>query len=231
MFFLSIYFVFRLVPISDQNVQQDSTEESFLEELADIFEVKEAKKEKLAKTLAAEIEYQGLIAFFESLDMGLLHDTAYEMKLEGVAPETNNRQKLVDAIISGKKVSEFKEKKKKVEKPKIAKKKPALEVGVTYDDVFQWYITLCLFKFNSCFIITTNTTIIRYNVEELQEFAKKEKIKSSGRKKDLILRILKHLENPDEEEAPKKKPRKRAASTKKKPKKASSEKKQTAEVP
>jgi hypothetical protein len=60
---------------------------------------------------------------------------------------------------------------KKTKTTKLSKKKPKLEEGVTYADVYQWYY-----------------------LAELQEFARKRELKVSGTKRELILRILAFLE-------------------------------------
>jgi hypothetical protein len=102
------------------------------------------------------------------------------MKNEDAQGETSSRSMLATSIIHDQPVSQLikelnnnKKKRQDNKKPKkLSRKKPKLSEGVTYDDVFQWY-----------------------NLSELQEFARDNSLKVSGKKKELIQRILNFLSN------------------------------------
>jgi hypothetical protein len=106
----------------------------------------------------------------------LLHHICLVMKNEDSQGETSSRSVLATSIIHDQHVSQLvkalNKKKNKQNKQKLSRKKPELIEGVTYDDVFQWY-----------------------NLSELQEFARVNSLKVSGKKKEIIHRILDFLSN------------------------------------
>jgi len=148
------------------------------------------------------VEAEGVRLYFESFPEDVLRDAAFDMKLTKDPAATHSRPVLVDAIIENKEIA-VKDKKKK-EKIKVSKTKPSLTKGVNYQDIFQ-----------------------HYNLDELVEWAKKNGIKVSGTKKELILRIIAWLEGDKEntlagtKKTPKRK--KRSGSVKKAGKKSTSD--------
>ncbi len=68
----------------------------------------------------------------------------FEMKNEPALPETTSKRLLVQSILTDCPVTELVEetagKKKPLSKPKKSKKKPKIEKGVTYDDLYQWSV-------------------------------------------------------------------------------------------
>ncbi len=109
------------------------------------------------------------------------------MKNEGPQPETTSRSVLAKSIIEDQPVKELIKKPKKKKKAQVSKTKPELVGGVTYDDVFHWY-----------------------NLSELLDWARKHSIKVSGKKREVIQRIIVFLaDGADDKEVKKKKKRKR----------------------
>lgn len=110
-----------------------------------------------------------------------LHDICFAMKNEKPQGETSSRRVLAASIVGDQPVSQLtkaeatqKKAKTTAAKPqKLSRRKPELADGVTYADVFQWY-----------------------NLSELQAFARDHSLKVSGKKKELIHRILDHLADP-----------------------------------
>jgi hypothetical protein len=109
----------------------------------------------------------------------LLHDICFAMKNEQPQGETSSRSVLAASIISDQPISELinastksNEAKEKKKKPgqELSSQKPKLAEGVTFADVFQWY-----------------------NLSELQQFARGNSLKVSGKKKEIIHRILDFL--------------------------------------
>jgi hypothetical protein len=114
-----------------------------------------------------------------------LHDVCFAMKKERLQGETHSRHLLAASIVAGRPVAQLvaeamassdssSKRKKKPSKVRLSKKKPTLIEGVTYEDVFQWY-----------------------NLCELQAFAREKGIRVSGKKKELIERVLAFLADPD----------------------------------
>jgi hypothetical protein len=103
------------------------------------------------------------------------------MKNEKPQGETSSRRVLAASIVGDQPVSQLtkaeatqkKAKTTAAEPQKLSRRKPELADGVTYADVFQWY-----------------------NLSELQAFARDHALKVSGKKKELIHRILHHLADP-----------------------------------
>jgi len=95
------------------------------------------------------------------------------MKLEKDPSAAPGKLVLIEAIITNEVIQKQEKKKKKVQK--VSKTKPDLVKGVEYQDVFQ-----------------------HYYLEELVEFAKKNGLKVSGTKKELIQRIIAWLEGDKE---------------------------------
>jgi hypothetical protein len=110
-----------------------------------------------------------------------LHDICFAMKNEKPQGETSSRRVLAASIVGDQPVSQLtkaeatqkKAKTTAAEPQKLSRRKPELADGVTYADVFQWY-----------------------NLSELQAFARDHSLKVSGKKKELIHRILDHLADP-----------------------------------
>lgn len=153
-----------------------------------------ATKGQIIEEIVEEIETTGVRLYFESFSEDLLRDIAYDMKLQKDPLALPGKAVLIEAIVTNTDLP--KKEKKKTSQPKVSKHKPALEKGVEYHDVFQ-----------------------HYYLEELVEYAKKNGLKVSGTKKDLINRIIAWLEGDKEntlagtKRAPRR--RKRSASKKK----------------
>jgi len=138
----------------------------------------EQSKEKLVQQVSGFVRGLGAEAFWNSFDVSVLHSVTADLKLK--AKGTNSKRKLVDSILTNSNPEKAEPKKKK-RKITYSKKKKALEKGITYDDIFQ-----------------------HYNVNEVRDFCKSHGLKSSGKKKELINRILSYF-NGDEESSSKKK--------------------------
>lgn len=136
---------------------------------------------KKVKAVAQALQHEAMLAFFESFPEAQLHDICFAMKNEKPQGETSSRRVLAASIVGDQPVSQLtkaeatqKKAKTTAAKPqKLSRRKPELADGVTYADVFQWY-----------------------NLSELQAFARDHSLKVSGKKKELIHRILDHLADP-----------------------------------
>jgi len=136
-------------------------------------EAKSAKAQ-LIEEIVEEVEGNGVQLYLESFTEDVLRDVAFDMKLEKDPTAAPGKNLLIEAIVTNEAVPK-QEKKKKKAAPKVSKHKPELEKGVEYQDVFQ-----------------------HYYLEELVEFAKKNGIKTSGTKKELIKRIIAWLDGDKE---------------------------------
>jgi len=134
-------------------------------------------KDDLVKQVSGLVRAFGAEAFWNSFDVNLLHSITADLKLK--AKGTNSKRKLVESILTNSNPEKAEPKKKK-RKITYSKKKKPLEKGVTYDDIFQ-----------------------HYYVNEVRDFCKANGLKSSGKKKELINRILAFL-NGEEEDSKKK---------------------------
>jgi len=123
-----------------------------------------SSKAALVKQIADAADAEGLRLYLESFSEEVLRDVAFDMKLERDPLALNSRQVLVECILHN---HEIPEKEHVKEVIKVSKTKPELKKGVKYQDVFQ-----------------------HYTVEELHDWAKKNGLKTTGNKPDLIKRIL-----------------------------------------
>jgi len=130
-------------------------------------------KEDLVRQVSDLVRALGAEAFWNSFDVSLLHSVTADLKLK--AKGTNSKRKLVESILTNSDPEKAEPKKKK-RKITYSKKKKPLEKGVTYDDIFQ-----------------------HYYVNEVRDYCKANGLKSSGKKKELINRILAYLNGEDEE--------------------------------
>jgi len=132
-----------------------------------------SSKTDLINQITEAVEAEGLRVYFSSFSEELLRDVAFDMKLENDPVAITSKQVLVECILHNHEVPEREEKKK--EKIKVSKTKPEIRKGVAYQDVFQ-----------------------HYYVEELHDWCKKNGLKTSGSKPDLIRRILAFLDGDKE---------------------------------
>ncbi len=156
------------------------------------------------------------------------------MKNEEPQGETSSRALLAASIMEDQPVKELSaaskgsEQQKTTKKPKLSSKKPKLKEGVTYEDVFQWYEhsqSSCMYVCGVWCVVCGVWCVVcgvcakylvaghfpgyRYNLSELQDFAREHKIKVSGKKKELINRILISFLRGDKENNKVKKPSKK----------------------
>jgi len=122
----------------------------------------------------------------------------------GLTVESASREILIDCLIAQNDYKAPKNKKKKKE-PKPSKHKPDIKKGISKIDLHS-----------------------HYTLEELSEYCKSNGLKVSGLKKDIIQRILDHLDGKPQVEKPKKRkasgtPKKGKSSPKKKAKTTTSE--------
>jgi len=136
-------------------------------------------KDVLVRQVVGIINSLGAEQFWNSFDVNVLHNVTADLKLK--AKGTNSKRKLVDSILTNSNPEKAEPKKKK-RKITYSKKKKPLEKGITYDDIFQ-----------------------HYYVNEVRDYCKANGLKSSGKKKELINRILAYLNGEEEETSSKKK--------------------------
>jgi len=129
-------------------------------------------KDQLVKQVSGLVRALGAESFWNSFDVSLLHSVTSDLKLK--AKGTNSKRKLVESILTNSNPEKAEPKKKK-RKITYSKKKKPLEKGVTYDDIFQ-----------------------HYYVNEVRDYCKVNGLKSSGKKKELINRILAYLNGEEE---------------------------------
>jgi len=132
-------------------------------------------KDKLVTLIADRIRELGAEVYWNSCDIETLHAATADLKLKS-AKTTNSKRKLVDALLTNSNPEKDPRKKKK-RKTEFSESRKAIEKGITYDDIFQ-----------------------HYNCDEIRNYCKVHGLKTSGKKKSLIERILKYLEGEDEEE-------------------------------
>ncbi len=140
--------------------------------------------------------------------MGVLHDVCVKMKNATKRPQTTSKQMFIESILTNRPVAELVEearqsrKLNKLSMPSISKTKPKIEKGVTYHDLFQWLVGSILFKFGESNFETDKALLLlmwpRYKLQELKEFSKEKGLKTSGRKREVIKRILTFLDKEKE---------------------------------
>jgi len=175
---------------------EEHAEVDLLKSICETFDlVAGSSKADLVKQITEAVETEGLRVYFGSFSEEVLRDVAFDMKLEKDPSSTTSKQVLLECILHNHEVPEREEKKK--EKIKISKTKPEIKKGVPYQDIFQ-----------------------HYYVEELHDWCKKNGLKTSGAKSDLISRILAFLDGDKENTmAGQRKARRRKAAAKKPTKK------------
>jgi len=162
---------------------------------------------KSVKEVAKELSRVGLESLLNRLDLQFLKTIAEHLDL---STNTLNKARVVKSIISGKNVKPTANPdiKKRLEKEredaeksakKSVEKRPSIKKGITYQDMYQLYL-----------------------LSELEEFAKENGVKVSGKKSDLIKRILAWLDGDKENTMSQPKVKKTEKKTEKK-----SEKKET----
>jgi len=129
------------------------------------------KKEELVKQIGNSVRTMGLEGFLSAFNVDSLQDVCEDLKLK--THHSNNKRKLIEAIVTKKDVEQ--EPKKKKAKVEASKKKKPIQKGSTYDDIFQ-----------------------HYYVGEVREFCKEKGLKTSGKKAVLIKRVLAYLEGDEE---------------------------------
>jgi len=181
-----------IAKISSRESLKDFLKNLSKEEVSDLAESLNVS-DKSRTAITDEIVSRGIENFFRVCDLQLLTDCAKALDFE--VSKNHTKTDLLLALSSGELPKP--EKKKAPEPVKISKKKPEIEVGVSKEDLFQYY-----------------------NVEDLQKWCKQHKLKTSGVKKDVIKRIISFLEGDKTGLAETKKRRKRAVSIETKKKKA-----------
>eukprot|EP00005_Dracoamoeba_jomungandri_P007525 CAMPEP_0174269378 /NCGR_PEP_ID=MMETSP0439-20130205/40771_1 /TAXON_ID=0 /ORGANISM="Stereomyxa ramosa, Strain Chinc5" /LENGTH=231 /DNA_ID=CAMNT_0015358113 /DNA_START=186 /DNA_END=881 /DNA_ORIENTATION=- len=128
-----------------------------------------AKKEQLVRQLGTIVRELGMESYFSSFNADCLADICDDLKIKTYG--SSNKRKLVESIISKEDMPKPEKKKRKIA---FSKKKKPIKKGVTYDDIFQ-----------------------HYNVDEVRAFCKENKVKASGKKSDLINRVLAFLDGDE----------------------------------
>jgi len=173
------------------------TDNDLINIFADTVGIEELKDPKKgAKEVAKEVYSIGLQSLLNRQDLSFLKSIAEEV---GLNANSLVKSKVIKAIVSGKNVKSTSksETKKRLEKEEEEAKKaiekkenrPAIKKGITYQEMFQLYTRSVLF-----------------------DFCKENGLKVSGKKSDLIKRILAYLDGDKENTMPEQK-------TSKKPKK------------
>jgi len=121
-----------------------------------------AKKDEKIGQVSLAVDRIGMQMFFARMDLDMLQYLCEQMKIE--THDRTNSAALIHAIIMQQNLP--KKEKKISQKPKKTKKKALVE-GITYDEVFQ-----------------------HYYLDEIQDWCKENKLKTTGTKKVLIKRIL-----------------------------------------
>ncbi|KAL6046082.1 U3 small nucleolar RNA-associated protein 4, putative (UTP4) [Balamuthia mandrillaris] len=132
-----------------------------------------SKKAELQASIAKALNHAALLAFFDSLSTNTLHELCFAQGLETATPVTSSRAALVQALLRNEKVQ--KPKKKKQQPIQFSKKKKAIAKGITFQDIFQ-----------------------HYSKEEVVEYCKENNLVQSGKKKEVINRILAFLDGDKE---------------------------------
>ncbi|KAL6073735.1 Latency associated nuclear antigen [Balamuthia mandrillaris] len=132
-----------------------------------------SKKAELQASIAKALNHAALLAFFDSLSTNTLHELCFAQGLETATPVTSSRAALVQALLRNEKVQQ--PKKKKQQPIQFSKKKKAIAKGITFQDIFQ-----------------------HYSKEEVVEYCKENNLIQSGKKKEVINRILAFLDGDKE---------------------------------
>jgi len=184
--------------ILDTGVEKflDAQDEDFIIKMikvAGFDPIASASKRQLISQLVSLIGLLGAETFLSRFEVPLLKSLMDDMKL---SCDTDSKVAIVEAITQHKDA-----KSTAPEKPKyitFSKKKPEIEFGVTYQDLFQHYF-----------------------VDELRDYCRDNDLKISGNKPDLIKRIIASLEEEKENSSSKSK----SKTTKKKEESKESDKK------
>lgn len=151
----------------------DHADDELLEAICSDLELEnKGKKDDVIKNIASTIRDLGMQSFFSSFEIDSLHDICQDLKLK--THNSNNKRKLVESIVKQEDVEKEAPKKKKA-KVKVSSKKKDIKKGITYDEIFQ-----------------------HYYVDEVRDYCKEHGLKTSGKKSDLIKRILAFLEGDEE---------------------------------
>jgi len=143
-----------------------------LKSMAAVLDLEAAdKKEELLKQVSAGAIHLGLEGYLSAFNVDTLQDVAEDPKLK--THQSNNKRKLIEAIINKEDVE--REPKKKKAKAEFSKKKKTIQKGITFEDIFQ-----------------------HYYVGEVREYCKEKGLKTSGKKTVLIKRILAFLGGDEE---------------------------------
>jgi len=166
----------KIKPAGIDEFLQDVVDVSMLNKLCDSLDEApvSTNKDQLVKQVSGAVRSLGAETFWNSFDVTTLQNVSNDLKLK--TKGTNSKRKLVDAIITNSNPEKHEPKKKK-RKITYSKKKKPIEKGVTYDDIFQ-----------------------HYYVTEVREWCKAHDLKTAGRKKVLINRILEYLNGDDAED-------------------------------
>jgi len=155
----------------------DNADVKFLNTLCEALDEEpvSTSKDQLVKQVTQQVRALGAEGFWNSFDVNTLHKITTDLKLNQ-AKNTQSKRKLVESILTNSN-PEKNEPKKKKRKITYSKKKKPIEKGITYDDIFQHYYQ-----------------------SEVKEYCKANGLRTSGKKKELILRILDYL-NEDEQDS------------------------------
>jgi len=128
----------------------------------------EKGKEAMVEQLTEAVYSMGAEIFLSKFDVPFLKQCAKDLKIK--CP-TDSKAKIVNAIVT----QTAPEREEKDMKIVFSAKKLPIKKGITYQDIFQWYYK-----------------------EELVEYCKENGLKVSGKKKEVIERILAYLDGDKE---------------------------------
>eukprot|EP01089_Gocevia_fonbrunei_P021332 TRINITY_DN8245_c0_g1_i2.p1 TRINITY_DN8245_c0_g1~~TRINITY_DN8245_c0_g1_i2.p1 ORF type:complete len:322 (+),score=71.23 TRINITY_DN8245_c0_g1_i2:66-968(+) len=153
---------------------KDYVETDILNKICDDLDIDNedaSDRDDLVKQISTFIRALGSFGFWDSFSADLLTTVANDLELKG--KNTKSKKRLVDAIITNTKIEKAHQPKKK--KITVSKKKKPIEKGITFDDIFQ-----------------------HYYAGEVKDWCKSHGLKTSGKKTDLIKRILDFLDGGKE---------------------------------
>lgn len=128
-------------------------------------------KEDIIERIEQWIIFNGLLALLECFPASELQNWC---NLQEIDCDSTSRRRLANALIYGEDFEETTNTKKRARTPKPSKKKPVIDENINSVDL-----------------------VYHYTVNELKEFCEANQIKKTGRKRELVNRILKYLRGED----------------------------------